>query len=126
MGAALYWAEGSKGSKLSFVNSDPQMILFMYRWFQESLGVKNEEFIVRVFINEMHAPRISVVVAFWKNLLNLPKDQFRSTVFIKTKQRKVYENHDMYYGMLALRIRRSTHLLYKIEGLINAIKKIST
>jgi predicted transcriptional regulator len=123
VGTALYWAEGSKRTKLSFVNSDPQMILFMCNWFQECLGVKKEDFIVRVSINEIHTPRINKVIKFWSDLLQLPKSQFRKTLYIKVKPKKIYENHDIYYGMLALRIRRSSKLLYRISGLVEAIRE---
>lgn len=126
VGAALYWAEGSKSDKhqLSFVNSDPSMIFFMYKWFQRVFDVGAQDFIVRVFINEIHKSRIDTVLNFWSNLLELPKVDFRKTVFIKTKQRKVYLNHNNYYGLLSLRIKRSSVIKYKtlslVEGLRNA------
>jgi transposase len=123
VGTALYWAEGSKRTKLSFVNSDPQMVLFIYNWFRECLGVNKEDFIVRISINEIHKPRINKVLKFWSDLLQLPKSQFRKTIYIKIKPKKIYENHDIYYGMLALRVRRSSNLLYRIDGLIEAIKE---
>ena len=125
LGIALYWAEGSKGGKLSFVNSDPDMISFIYRWFQEIMSVNKEDFIPRIFINEMHRPRIEKVLYFWAHLLSLPKNQFRKTIFIKTKQKKIYENYETYYGMLALRMKCSTNLLYRINGLIKSVKKVS-
>ncbi|OGF65255.1 hypothetical protein A2Z53_02665 [Candidatus Giovannonibacteria bacterium RIFCSPHIGHO2_02_42_15] len=53
-GLSLYWAEGSKKDKLSFVNTEPGMILFMYKWFSEVMGVKKEDFMPRIFINEIH------------------------------------------------------------------------
>ena len=124
IGVALYWAEGSrKNSSLSFVNSDPDMIKLMYRWFQEVMSVKKEEFMPCVFINEMHRPRITKVMNFWSSLLNLPKRQFSNPVFLKMKQKKVYENYDSYFGVLALRVSKGTNLKYKILGLIDALKR---
>ncbi len=125
LGIALYWAEGSKKYKLSFINSDPAMILFMYNWFQKSMGVKKNDLIPRVFINEIHKPRIKKVLAYWSKHLGVPRHQFGNPVFNRVKQKKVYVNHDNYYGMLALRIKHSTHLLYRITGLIRAIQVLN-
>lgn len=123
-GLGLYWGEGSKTDRgnLSFTNSDPDAVLFMYNWFHIIMGVKKQDFIPRIFINEIHRPRIEKVLQFWLGLLDLPREQLRNTVFIKTKQKKVYENYDSYYGIVSLRIRRSTHLRYRIIGLIDAMK----
>lgn len=122
-GIALYWGEGSKSDKtsLAFVNSDPSMIKFMYRWFNEVMGVKKEEFMPRIFINEIHRPRIKVVLNFWSSFLDLPISQFGNPVFLKMKQKKIYDNYNVYYGVLALKVRKSSNLKYKILGLIKAL-----
>jgi hypothetical protein len=123
-GIALYWGEGNKKgkTKLSFANSDPEAILFMYKWFQKAMDVGKNEFMPRIFINEIHGSRIKKVVKFWSSLLNLPIEQFGKPFLLKMKQKKVYENHDNYYGVLALGVRKSTDLKYRILGLINALK----
>jgi hypothetical protein len=58
-GVALYWAEGVKAqqSRLAFVNSDPRLILLMFQWFRICMKVKENEFVPRIFINEMHKKR---------------------------------------------------------------------
>lgn len=122
-GTALYWGEGSKSGKLAFSNSDPIMIKFMFKWFQKIMGVKKNDFMPRIFINEMHKPRIEKVLSFWSSWLKLPKKQFGNPAFIKTPQRKIYENYEYYYGILSIRIRKSMNLQYRIFGLINALKK---
>jgi transcriptional regulator with XRE-family HTH domain len=124
-GTALYWGEGSKteNSRLAFTNSDPEAILFMYKWFKEVFGVTKKEFTPRIFINKIHARRIKKVVAFWSELLKLPKEQFGNPVLLNVGNKKIYDNHDQYYGVLSLRIRKSTNLKYHILGLIKALKK---
>ncbi len=122
VGAALYWAEGTKKGQLSFINSDQDMILFMYQWFQVALGIQRKAVMPRIFINELHRSRSRIIEKYWSTLLNLPPEQFGKIVFIKRKQKKRYENHDTYYGLLALRVRNSTDLKYKILGLIEALK----
>jgi hypothetical protein len=121
-GIALYWGEGSKKSKMSFVNSEPALVLFMLNWFQDILDVEKEDFMPRIFINEMHRPRADKVLDFWVDYLGLEKEQFGKIVFLKMKAQKVYENYDNYYGVLALGARNSALLKYRILGLIDALK----
>lgn len=122
-GLGLYWGEGTKSGKLSFINSDPAVIMFMYRWFQTVFQLKKEDFMPRISINEMHRPRIKKVVEFWSDLLSIPQKQFGNPTFLKTRAKKIYENYDSYYGVLALRIRKGTELRYRILGLIEAMGK---
>lgn len=121
-GVALYWGEGSKNNKLAFSNSDPAMIKFMFKWFQKTMGVDKNDFMPRIAINDMHKPRADRVLKFWSNLLKLPETQFGNTTFLKIKNKKIYENYDSYYGVMSLRIRRSSELKYRILGLIEALR----
>ncbi len=121
-GLALYWGEGSKTFKLSFSNSEPSMIKFMFLWFKKIMKIKNQEFMPRIFINAIHKPRIDKVIKFWSNFLKLPVEQFGNPVFLNINSKKVYENYNTYYGVMSLGIKRSTYLKYKILGLIEAMK----
>lgn len=124
-GVALYWGEGSKSDKsqLAFVNSDPEAIKFMFCWFKKIMHIKNEEFMPRIFINNIHKNRIKKVLKFWSKLLNLPEGQFGNPVFLGGRPKKVYENHDNYYGVLSLKIRKSSKIKYHVLGFIEALKK---
>jgi len=122
IGTSLYWAEGSKkDGKLAFVNSDPFMILLMCRWFREIQKVSKEDFMPRIFINEMHRPRAAKILSFWSKLLKLPMTQFGNITFLKMRQKKTYSNYDKYYGILSLRVRNSSRLKYQLLGLINGV-----
>jgi len=125
LGIGLYWGEGTKSEKsaLAIVNSDPEIILVMYKWFKKMFSVKDEDFMPRIFINEIHRPRIKKVVEYWSSLLQLPAGQFGNQVFLKIKQKKVYENYDSYYGILSLKVRKSSKLKYEVLGLIDTVKK---
>lgn len=124
IGASLYWAEGSKKGSggFSFVNSDPEMIKIIYLWIKQILGVPKSDLIVRIAINEIHKQRMSKVLNFWSNLLELQADCFRNTFFIKNRQKKVYDNYENYYGTLVIRISKGTLLKYKILGIIEGVK----
>lgn len=121
-GAAIYWGEGSKTDHLSFINSDPAMVLFMMQWFKGCFGIRADEFMPRIFINEVHRSRTSTVVTFWSKKLGIPAVQFRKTILIKGTLKKKYENHSKYYGLLSLRIKASSDLKYRILGLIEGLK----
>jgi|SRR3989344_1758059 len=121
-GAALYWAEGSKKSRFALTNSEPQMIRFFSRWLRKVLDIKRDEFMPRIFINAIHAPRIGKVVRFWSQLLQVPTHQFGKPVLLKDRPKKIYENHDSYYGVLALGVRNSNKIKYRVLGLIDAIR----
>lgn len=121
---ALYWAEGAKGDQtfgFQFINSDPDMILLV-RKFLGLLGVKDSDIACTIQINIIHKKRISDVLKFWKNLLQLRDEQMGNTSFVKTVPKKVYENHDTYYGICRLRVIKSSMLKYKVLGLIQALK----
>lgn len=120
-GLGLYWGEGVKTGNTAIVNSDPRVIAFAVRWFTIGLGVDKEDLRPRIFINYLHASRIDKVRTFWIDYLGLPEEQFARTILIKRENKKVYENHDSYYGVLALRVRRATDLKYQILGLIDAL-----
>lgn len=124
LGIGLYWGEGVKavGSATAFVNSDPQSILFMKDWF-ESLGVASSQFSPRVYISKHHEERQGAIIRFWSQLLKIPSRQFGRVVLLHGRPKKVYENHNSYYGVLSLGVRRGSTLKYRILGLIKECNK---
>lgn len=123
LGLGLYWGEGSKGevgSPATIVNSDPAVILIAIRWLQEALGVDRTDFRPYIYISEVHKGREEKIMKYWVRTLGIPKKQFLDVIFLKSRPKKKYENYDSYYGILALRVRRSSDLKYRILGLIAA------
>ncbi len=124
-GISLYWAEGSKADSTSgfmFVNSDPVMIVFMYLWLIDFMNIKRKDIYVHISINEAHRSREEVVLNFWSNLLDLPMNQFNKTFFMKAVRQKICTNHNEYYGVCRLGVRRSSWLKYRMLALIDIIK----
>jgi len=117
-GLTLYLAEGSKERRIIFTNSDPQIVRFMVNWFKTFFDVSAENFTFYLIINEIHRPREQVVKNYWSDYLNISSMQFRKTSFVRTKQKKIYENYDKYYGTVHFQILKSTELSYKIKGLL--------
>lgn len=122
-GIALYWGEGSKAEstgKLGFSNSDPRMITFMLEWLQEFFNVSPSDLYLRIFINIIHQPRIEKVKDFRASLIGIERSCLAVT-YIKTPQKKVYENYDSYYGVLSIRVKKGTFIRYKVLALISAL-----
>lgn len=121
-GLALYLGEGSKKERrVSFINSDPRIIKFVINWLKQFFDVNKKSLVFSVMINDIHRPRENVLIKYWSNYLGMSASQFRKTVFIKAKQKKVYKNYHNHYGILKIRVLKSSDLFYKIMGLIDGI-----
>jgi len=83
LGISLYWAEGSnKAPQFLFVNSDPEMVTFMYAWIQKYLAVKAEDIGIRVYMHTMYSQ--SECEKYWANLLGREIRSFKKTIFKPT------------------------------------------
>lgn len=121
-GIALYWGEGSrKRREASFSNSDAEIIKFIIKWFRKIFNVKKEEFVLRVGINKIHKKRVDEVINYWSKITKIPKEQFRKTTLIKTKNKKFYNNFAIHYGTLTIKIKKSSEIYYQIMGLIKGL-----
>ncbi len=123
-GLALYWAEGFKSIKegrLGFCNSDPRMIKFMIKWFVKALKIKKNDFILRTEFNETHKDRTEEIKSFWTKLTGIPLNQFEKPYFHRSTWLRDYPNRDTYFGVLRIRVRRSSELLHKMKGWINGL-----
>ena len=123
-GLALYWAEGFKSIKegrLGFCNSDPRMIKFIIRWFEKALKIKRENFILRTEFNQTHKDRTEEIKSFWSKITSIPLDQFEKPFFHRSTWLRDYSNKGDYYGVLRVRVRKSSELLNKTRGWINGL-----
>lgn len=111
LGIGLYWGEGVKvdTSATALINSSPDIILFARDWFL-NLGVSKTDLNPYIYISENHKSRENKIMHYWSRLLELPKSQFNKITYLKGTRKKLYENHDSYYGIVALRVRRGASL----------------
>ena len=122
VGLGLYWGEGGKtNSGVRMYNSNPLIIQFIMRWFREIFNVPNERFYMNITINNLHKERLNEVINYWSCITGVSVKQFRKPTLIKTKNKKVYENHFQHHGTLCIRITKSSDLFYRILGLIKAL-----
>jgi transcriptional regulator with XRE-family HTH domain len=124
VGVALYWAEGfKKDSQAGFASSDPAMMKIFLLWLFKCCNYHVKDLSFRVTLNISHRYRVEKVQKYWCDVLNVSSDNFQKPYFQKTKWKKVYENPDDYYGVLRVKVRKSTDFLRKIHGWIEGLKR---
>ncbi|MEK7149944.1 MAG: hypothetical protein AAB757_03185 [Patescibacteria group bacterium] len=128
IGAALYWAEGSKekehsiGQGVIFSNSDPLMIQLFLKWLKEILNISREEIVAEIYIHENSINNINAVKKYWSRITDIPLPEFNHIYFkrnkLSTNRKNIGKN---YYGLLRIRVRRSANMNRKISGWIEGI-----
>lgn len=130
IGTALYWAEGAKqkdhnvSERISFGNSDARMIkLFLY-WLLRILKISKEDICFRIFLHESSENRLKEVREYWSEITNFPMKDFQKITWkrhkINSKRKNIGKN---YYGLLEVRVKKSTYANRKIDGWIEGIHK---
>lgn len=124
LGLGIYWGEGikSRSGPAAVVNSDVYILKTMKRWFCDCLGVDKNDFRPYVYISDLHKNREHMIMNYWAKELELPMNQFKTPIYLSNRPKQKYENHDNYYGVVALRVTKSTNLKYKIMANFEAIK----
>ena len=119
-GVVAYWAEGSKtkpwrtGARVTFINSDPDMILLFLRWLR-LVGVEAERLTFRLMIHE--TADVDGAVEFWASIVGRSRDAFSKTTLKRHNPRTIRLNvNEEYHGCLVVSVRRSTELYRQIAG----------
>ena len=113
MGCMLFWAEGTKTrNNLTFVNSDPAMILFWMRFLREEMGVEDE--VIRVRAHVHHEDQVKPAERYWLQLTGLPKSALRKTQIKKGSDTR---HNTLKHGVCSVRVQ-STELVMHVFGAI--------
>ena len=128
MGIMLYWAEGSKekrfATNIQFSNSDSVMIKLFLRWLLDICKIDYNRIGFSIYIHENHKYRLKKIVDYWIKQIGFSKKYLTGVYFKKgnpkTKRTNIGEN---YYGVVRIRVRRSSDLNRKIIGWIHGIMK---
>ncbi|MDP2704052.1 MAG: hypothetical protein Q8P01_02395 [bacterium] len=124
LGLGLFLGEGSKRfNRFQFTNSNAGIVKLCILWLKRCFHVKTDDFIFNVFVNKIHRGRDEEIIQYWRGVTEAERDQFRKTVFIKAKNKKVYSNFYEHFGTLRLGVRRSSGLQYKILGLCCGVQE---
>lgn len=118
IGAALYWAEGSKqkanlvSQRVSFNNSDPRMILLFDQWLKKICGRKQDGIAYSLYIHK--TGDLERAKKFWGTLLSTTIERVYFKKHVPRTNRKNIQ--DTYFGLLRIEVRKSTDLNRKIKG----------
>lgn len=118
-GAALYWAEGNKKKDFGITNSDPNLIIFIVKWFEKAFNIFPNN--LKAWLNIYPQQNDLELKKFWSDLTGIPFKNFGKS-FIKPLS-KNYKKNNLYYGTIKIRVCKGTDLRHKTYGWIKAILK---
>lgn len=123
MGIMLYWAEGAKSKeyrvsqRISFSNQDPLMIKLFILWLRKCLKIEIERIRFDIYIHENSKNKLKTVIQHWAKVTGFFEGKFDKIYFKKHKiHSKRHNNGDNYFGLLRVRVTKSTDLYRKIIG----------
>lgn len=119
MGAALYWAEGSKTGLCEVTNSDPHLISFMIKWIGLMFNIKPTTLKARLNIYPQQDEK--QIKKFWSELTGIPIENFGKS-FVKPLN-KGYKRNNLYYGTIKVEIPKSVDIKHRIFGWVSAVLK---
>ncbi len=115
-GAALYWAEGGKTKNFEITNSDPSLIAFIVKWFNDIFGVAPNN--LKAHLNLYPQQNENDIKRFWSDITGIPKKNFGKS-FIKPPN-KGYKKNNLYYGTIRIRVMKGTDMKHRLFGWIQA------
>jgi len=124
IGISLHWAEGAKekngnSSGIIFSNSDLRMILIFIKWIESVFKIKRSELVYELYIHE--TANIKNAQNYWSKNISIPLNNIR-TYLKKSKINTIRKNSDDdYYGLIRVRIKKSTNLNRMIDGWVDGV-----
>ena len=119
MGAALYWAEGSKSGLCEVTNSDPHLVYFMINWIEAMFNISPKNLKARLNIYPQQDD--IKIKKFWSDLTGIPVNNFGKS-FVKPVSTG-YKKNNLYYGTIKIEIPKSIDIKHRIFGWISATLK---
>lgn len=116
LAAILYWCEGSKYPATNFVafsNSDCKLVKSFLELMRLGFDLDENKFRVHLQLHTTHSE--AVMIKFWSELLNIPKEKFyKSTITKPTKRMKRID----YKGTCTVRYY-DVKILFQLTGVFN-------
>lgn len=126
VGAALYWAEGTKAKpwrpndwRMTFTNSDPGLARLFLRFLQ-ALGVERTRIGFRLSIHE--EADVETAKRWWAQQLGLgPEVPIALSLKRHNPSPQRYNSGEHYQGCIVVRVSRSSRVYWRIEGTITGL-----
>jgi len=93
----------------------------MIQWFKKFYNISKRDIKCSIIINEIHKARDLVIKDYWQKYLSLQSENFTDIRYVKTRQIKVYQNHDRYFGTFSFRVNKSAQLLNRLNAFTNRL-----
>lgn len=121
----------SRNEAVSFMSSDPQLLQFMMRWFQQVGKLKKHEIYFDVFSKKNNANNNNEVIRYWSKILHVkPGELHRHYVYPdameNAHQGTVRRSNKLAHsgmGMIRMRIASSSYLATQIQGWLRGIAR---
>lgn len=125
LGAALYWAEGTRirpthrSERLEFTNSDPAMIKIFRNWVKRYCGVTVPDLIFSLYIHER--ADVGAAQGFWMSSLGIRSTELRTYFKHHNPSPRSHNTGSSYYGTMRVSVRRSVNLSHRIAAWIQEV-----
>ena len=119
-GCLLYWAEGTKNRNVvALTNSDVHMVKFFLRFLRECFDVPDEDMALHLNVYLNNGLTLDEVERYWLSELALPRSCCRRHIVDhRTPTTTGLKRGKLPYGVVNIRVGRSTSLLQHIYGAI--------
>ena len=115
---ALYWGEGAKNRRVvDLANSDSDILKVFLRYLREILEV--DESRLRVYLYCFDSQKVTDLIKYWSNQLNIPIEQFSKPYIVQGRKNK---EDKMLHGLAHVRYNDKRLLEY----LLKEIRKLKT
>ncbi len=128
IGAALYWAEGSKekehspGSRVAFTNGDPNMICLFLYWLKEICGRDLSDLTLDLYIHELQKDRTREIIDFWAKIINCDPAYFQHVYYKRGNPKTLRKNvGESYHGIIKINVKSSSSLNRAIAGWVQGM-----
>jgi len=124
IGTALYWAEGTKttraknGQRLSFANSDSEMIAVFMKFLRVCLKVDDKK--IKAGIHVYSTTDIVKAKKYWSKITKLPRERFYVMTQISRASAGKRPYNTLPYGTAVVRVN-SRLAYHRVEGMIKAV-----
>lgn len=103
LGLGLYMGEGTKSHGfVRVINSDPRVIALAIRWFEESFGMRTENFSLTIHLYPDND--IAKSLSFWSNVTGIPLSQF-GKIQVDRREKKAKKRGMLQYGTAHLYVQ---------------------
>lgn len=117
IGAALYWAEGSKGENFTFSNSDPDLACLYVRWARETLRATSEDFRCNINVYLNNGLSYEDVKQFWSRRLDISTDNFRKPTIGSPSPERGKKKGKLPYGVISITLKKPQRFIAKYLAL---------